>query len=249
MAYVITAQGDSILCLEVKVYIEYHLQANFSRYSVFRASGKRELLPQGNLQMRPQAKWPPAIVALPLHAPPRTKGWSWIPKPGARNDQAKKLTSTTYYRPLATKAQEHRPADITANNKIHKEVFLAMATTSVQRSQEVHVEEDTFMVTCTDVLVQHAVKVKVRQSGRRSIALLANVPSHPPSGVGQTSRIGSLTFLTIVSRSNAQPATSNGRDLDEMGEASAIAVLCCVHRCSAPSHGDMAHRRAQMSTV
>ena len=24
MAYVITAQGDSILCLEVKVYIEYH---------------------------------------------------------------------------------------------------------------------------------------------------------------------------------------------------------------------------------
>ena len=53
----------------------------------------------------------------------RTKGWSWIPKPSAGNDHAKKSTSTTPNRPPATKAQEHSPADMTVNSKNNRKLW------------------------------------------------------------------------------------------------------------------------------
>ena len=66
------------------------------------------------------------------------------------------------------------------------EVLLAMATTSVQSSQEVYVDDDTVTVAYTDVLVQRAVKAEasqtttMRTSQRRSTA----DSSHPPTNRG-----------------------------------------------------------------
>ena len=50
------------------------------------------------------------------------------------------------------------------------DLLLAMATTSVQSSQEVHVEDDTVTLTRTDVVVQRAPNVEASQSTTADLA-------------------------------------------------------------------------------
>ena len=91
-----------------------------------------------------------------------------------------------------TSGNEGAGAQSNRQNSQHKEsqtveVLLEMATTSVQSSQEVNVEDDTVTVTRTEVVVQRAVKVEasqtttVRTSQRRS----AGDSSQPPTKRGR----------------------------------------------------------------
>ena len=94
------------------------------------------------------------------------------------------------------------------------DLLLEMATTSVQSSQEVHVEDDTVRMTRTEVVVQRAVKVEPSQNATvRSSQRRCNADSSQPptKRVGQAPKNGNPTSIISTSRLNPLRATSNGR--------------------------------------
>ena len=81
-------------------------------------------------------------------------------------------------------------------------------------------EDDSPTVTCTDDLVQRAVKVEASQSTTvRSLQRRSTADSSHPftSAVGKASRAGNLAFVTSVCRSNPLPETSNGKRFGRNG--------------------------------